>query len=265
MHGLGGSATNWTDLMAGLLPELDSHAVDLPGHGRSAPPADGRYDLDAHAAAVVEYIEHIGGPVHLFGNSTGGAIATRIAATRPELVRTLTLVSPALPVYRMQRGSDPRLAALLVPGLGEALAARIEKSSPEARLRRTLELCFGDVDKVPPQRLAEAEVEARRRANLPWAMASFLGTLRGLVRSYFERGPASLWGQAARVQAPTLVVFGSADRLVNVSVGYRAERTFPSCRLVVLPGVGHVAMMEVPDEVVPLVRQHVGSAEQLSA
>jgi pimeloyl-ACP methyl ester carboxylesterase len=265
VHGLGGSATNWTDLMAGLVPELDLHAVDLPGHGHSPASRTGRYDLDTHCAAVIAYIEHVGAPVHLFGNSTGGAIATRIAATRPELVRTLTLVSPALPVYRMQRSSDPRLAALLVPGLGEALARRLDKADPETQVRRTLELCFGDFASIPPQRLAEAQAEGRRRASTPWATAALVGTLRGLVRTYFERGSRALWAQAAQVQAPTLVIFGARDRLVPVSVGRRAARTFPSCRLVVLPGVGHVAQMESPERVVALVRGHVGDGEKVSA
>lgn len=265
LHGLGGSATNWTDLMAGL-PELDQHAIDLPGHGLSPAARSGRYDLDAHCGAVEAYLEHLGGgPVHLFGNSTGGAIATRIAATRPELVRTLTLVSPALPVYRIQRGSDPRLGALLVPGLGGVLARRIDRISPDVRVRATLELCFGDLDNLPAQRLAEAVAEGRARAARPWATESLVGTLRGLVRSYFERGPTALWTQAASVRLPTLVIFGELDRLVPLSVGRRAARTFPQCRLVVLPGVGHVAQMEVPERVIELVREHLVDDMQVSA
>src|SRR5688500_7587793 len=49
VHGLGGSAMNWTDLMGALGDVLDSEAVDLPGFGHSAPPADNRYTVGAHA------------------------------------------------------------------------------------------------------------------------------------------------------------------------------------------------------------------------
>src|SRR5215469_8587501 len=107
VHGLGGSALNWTDLM-GLLSQADSagppmtcDALDLPGFGFSPPPVDGDYSVAARAAAVISLIEHrADGPVHLIGNSLGGAISTRVAARRPDLVRTLTLISPALPDLR---------------------------------------------------------------------------------------------------------------------------------------------------------------------
>ena len=51
--------------------------------------------------SVISLIEQRGNwPVHLIGNSLGGAVSTRVAARRPDLVRTLTLISPALPDLR---------------------------------------------------------------------------------------------------------------------------------------------------------------------
>lgn len=106
VHGLGGSAANWTALMARLGGDLDGEAVDLPGFGESAPPADGDLGLSGHVRAVTGYLEASGrGPVHLFGNSLGGAVAVRLAALRPDLVRSLTLVSPALP--ELPRSAPP--------------------------------------------------------------------------------------------------------------------------------------------------------------
>src|SRR5215467_3492618 len=110
LHGLGGSSTNWTDLMDLLsrpvrghpaAPVLACAALDLPGFGCSPPPATGDYSIDAHATAVIGFIEEQDlGPVHLIGNSMGGAVSTRVAARRPDLVSTLVLVSPALPDLR---------------------------------------------------------------------------------------------------------------------------------------------------------------------
>ena len=71
-----------------------------------------------------------------------------------------------------------------------------------------------------------------------------------------------MWQQAARVQAPTLLVWGDRDRLVDVSLAPRAAQTFPDARLLVLPGVGHVAQMERPDLVA---RAFVGLLEELAA
>src|SRR6266536_2230145 len=76
VHGLGSSATNWTDLADQLSGSVTSLAVDLPGFGRSVPPRDFDYSIPAHADTVARFIRGLdGGPVHLFGNSMGGAIA----------------------------------------------------------------------------------------------------------------------------------------------------------------------------------------------
>ena len=250
VHGLGGSATNWTDLMGLLEGVVDGEALDLPGFGRSAPPRSGRYTLGAHARAVVEHLERRGrGPVHLFGNSLGGAVSTRVAADRPDLVRTLTLVSPALPNVRPARGSDPRLPLLLLPGLALLAKRRLAAQTPEQRARAVLDLCFADPSAVPASRVEEAVAEVRRRNGLSHAQDAFTASLRGLIGAHALRGERSLWRRAARVQAPTLLVWGDRDRLVDVALAPRAARTFPDARLLVLPGVGHVAQMERPEVV----------------
>ena len=77
VHGLGGSSLNWTDLMAQLSPSLACEALDLPGFGFSPLPAARRYSITAHAAAVIALIDKRGRwPVHLIGNSLGGAICS---------------------------------------------------------------------------------------------------------------------------------------------------------------------------------------------
>lgn len=108
VHGLGGSSQNWSALMPLLSDVVDGEAVDLPGFGDSPPPDDGNYSVTGHARAVIRLLDaEERGPVHLFGNSLGGAVATRVAAVRPDLVRTLTLISPALPEWRVQRPAVP--------------------------------------------------------------------------------------------------------------------------------------------------------------
>ena len=262
VHGLGGAATNWTDLMGLLAHRLDGEAVDLPGFGHSPPPASGRYRLSVHARAVVDLLDRRGrGPVHLFGNSLGGAVSTRVAAWRPDLVKTLTLVSPALPDLRPKRGSDPRLPLLLIPGVSSVAARRLAAQSPQARARAVLQLCYGDPRAVHPQRLAEAAEEVGRRNGLSHSQDAFTLSLRGLVGTYLQRGPTGLWAQAATVRAPTLLVWGDRDRLVDPALAPRAARTFPDSRLLVLSGVGHVAQMEVPDVVA---RTFLGMLDELA-
>jgi pimeloyl-ACP methyl ester carboxylesterase len=250
VHGLGGSSSNWTDVMALLRKHLECEALDLPGFGRSDPPRDGSYSLDSHATAVVRLIETRGrGAVHLVGNSLGGAVSTRVAAIRPDLVRSLTLISPALPDLRPRRGDDPVLPLLLLPGVQKLAWRRLQAQGAEARARAVLDLCYHDPSRVHPQRLHEATEEVARRAQLEWVAESFAGSLRGLITSYLQRGPSALWRQAASVNCPVTVIWGRHDRLTDVRLAERAQDVFPDSRLLVLDDAGHVAQLEHPETV----------------
>lgn len=261
VHGLGGSSVNWTDLVGLLRGRVEADMLDLPGFGRSAPSTQG-YRLGVHVRAVVRLLEERAcGPVHLFGNSLGGAVSTLVAARRPDLVRTLTLVSPALPSLRPRRGTDPRALLLLLPGTQGAVSRRLAAVPAEQRARAVLELCYADPSRVSPERLAEAVEEVERRRALPHESEAFLQSFRGLVGSYVTRGPRAVWRQAAEVAAPVLLVWGQQDRLVDVALAPRAARTFPDARLLVLPDVGHVAQLEQPETVA---RAFVGLQEELA-
>lgn len=250
VHGLGGSSLNWTDLAFLLADRLDGEAIDLPGFGLSDP---GRsYTIATMADRVIAWIEHSGrGPVHLFGNSLGGAISVRVAGLRPDLVRTLTLISPAMPFMDPRRSVQSRfLPLLLVPRVDRLAARRLATVSPEALATQMVAACWADPDRLHPDRFAEAIEEARRRSDVPWFMDAYMRSLRGLVgsfvRSYFP-GSNSQWRMAARITAPTLVITGRQDRLVDVRAAPAVAKLIADSRLLVLDKVGHVAQMERPD------------------
>jgi pimeloyl-ACP methyl ester carboxylesterase len=247
VHGLGGSSLNWTDLMALLQPHVDGWAVDLGGFGAPPPPRDGDMTPAGHARGVAELIDHIGnGPVHLFGNSLGGAVALQLAARRPDLVRTLTLVSPALPSLFATK-SNFHLPVIAVPGVGERLVPKYLESDAGGRVRGTIDVTFADPSRVPPERLAEAVAEVRERDHLPYASDAFLRSLRGLLRTFVDVGPNRPWKLAARVTCPTLVVYGRRDPLVDPRSAHRVTKHFRDAHVVVLPDSGHVAQMEHPE------------------
>ena len=248
LHGLAGSSVNWTDFAEALAPWLDGEAIDLPGFGRSGPAPDNDYSIDRFARVVIAFLDDRGrGPVHLFGNSMGGAIALQVAAGRPDLVRTLTLVSPAVPDLRVQRpGTNAGLALLLLPGVRPIVERRMAAMGPDARARGLIESCFADPARVPPNRLAEAVQDVRERQDLPWVHDAFTRSLRGLIRHYVSVGRQSPWSQMARISAPTLVVWGTEDKLVDVGLAPRVARTVAGARLLVLPDAGHVAQIEDP-------------------
>jgi len=270
VHGLGGSSTNWTDLMDLLSRRSDDHpavpplacsAIDLPGFGWSPPRPDGHYSVSSHAAAVIELIERRGHwPVHLIGNSMGGAIATRVAGRRPDLVRTLTLVSPALPDLR-PRPLPLRLAMAAAPGIGPRLVDWVRRLPADVRTDRMLKDLYTDPGLVHELRRAEEIAEVLRRDDLEYVNEALVLSARSLVGEYFRPGPRSLWRDAVRTTAPTLVLHGSHDRLVNPVMAAKAARSFRRARVLVLPGVGHVAMMERPAVVAAEIRAFLDWAQ----
>ncbi|MFI2430818.1 alpha/beta fold hydrolase [Streptomyces sp. NPDC018693] len=265
VHGLGGSSQNWSALMALLDGAVESEAVDLPGFGDSPPPDDGDYSVTAHARAVIRYLDAVGrGPVHLFGNSLGGAVSTRVAAVRPDLVRTLTLVSPALPELRVQRTAVPT-GLLGVPGAAALFSRLTREWTAEQRVRGVMALCYGDPGRVTPEAFEHAVEELERRLRLPYFWDAMTRSARGLVNAYTLGGQQGLWRQAERVLAPTLLVYGGRDQLVGFRMAQRAARAFRDSRLLTLPAAGHVAMMEYPDTVATAFRELLATTSSVGS
>ncbi len=249
VHGLAGASTNWTQLAGALSPFAAGYSVDLPGHGRSDPPARGRYTLSGDADLIADAIAQVSGrPVHLMGNSLGGYIATLLAARRPELVRSLTLISPAVPDLRLtsDRGADMRLGLLLAPGTTGIALRRLASIDPETRARGMGELCFGDPGMLSDDDYAAAAAELDWRAVLPWAHMATIASLRALMSSYLRPRRWSFRANAERVRVPVLVIWGTRDKLVDVRLAAPTAATFADSRLLVLRGLGHVAQMEDP-------------------
>jgi pimeloyl-ACP methyl ester carboxylesterase len=267
VHGLGGASPNWTDLAALLAVRFDGWALDLPGFGRSQPPPSGRYSVRGHVRAVVDVLEHIvaqpgeaaGQPVHLLGNSLGGLVSLLVASHRPDLVASLTLISPAMPVYRVPPAFTRALLLLLVPGIPSLAERRLAGITPEASVRAMVEICFGDPSRVPRERIEQSVEEMRERASQPWADRALTRSMRGLITSYLRVGAANAWRAARSLRPPTLVVWGSRDRLVDPALAPRLAAAVPDARLLVLEGVGHVAMLESPE---PTARAVLGLLEE---
>ena len=260
IHGLGGNASNWTDLMALLRDQLDGLAVDLPGHGWSPPPRDGDYSPQRSAESIAELIAiRFGGrTAHVFGNSMGGALALQLAARHPEQVKTLTLVSPALPKIGVRR-SNAHLPVIATPGVGMRLYKRYLEMDPVMRARATVDVCFADPNSVPQERMDQAVDEVRRRDELPYAGDAFLQSLRGLLATYLDRSQTRPWKLAEGIEIPTLLVYGRRDKLVDPIHAH--TKAFPDVRVLVVPDAGHVAQIEHPVLVANAWRALLGSEQ----
>ncbi|MBA8930045.1 pimeloyl-ACP methyl ester carboxylesterase [Kutzneria viridogrisea] len=248
VHGLGGSATNWTDLMGQLSASVNCLALDLPGFGRTPPPEGYDFSLARHTETVAAFLGGLDRPVHLFGNSMGGAIALALAAEHPELVRSVTLISPAMPDLRLdpRRVADPRLPLAFLPVVGEKVRASLAAMTPREQSEQVLRLCFARPWLVPEHRVREGVLETIERNGLPYYRSALAGSTIGLIKAWLRPRSGSLWRVVPKVQAPTLVVWGAQDRLVSVRKAPRTAGLLRRGRLLVLPYTGHCAQIERP-------------------
>lgn len=249
LHGLGGSSTNWTELASLLACCADGLAADLPGFGLSPPRSDGDYRMSTQADTIARLVAATGdGPVHLFGNSMGGAIALLLADRRPDLVRTLTLVSPAMPDLRLdiRRVTDPRMLWAVLPFVGRSARRALAALTARERTEQMLRLCFADPARITSARFDLAVAECAERMATPWASNEFGPAVAAILRDWLAPPARSLWAVAHRVRVPTLVIWGDRDRVISVRKAARTARLLPRGRLLVLPRTGHAAQMERP-------------------
>lgn len=255
VHGLGGMSTNWTDLMYALQYRLHAVALDLPGFGYSQP-FDQAPTITSFAQIVGDFIssKFPGQAVHLFGNSLGGAVVVELAAMRPELVKSITLISPALPEY-VPRRTNIHIPLVAIPYVGERLLQRWLRYTPDQRAWGTVLAVYGDPSRIHPQRWQEMLAETIRRDQVAHAGPTYLGALRALMLSFLRIGRSSMWRQFAGVKADVLVVHGRRDVLVNPRSAHDVTKLLPGATVVLLNNAGHVAQMEYPLEVARIWRE----------
>lgn len=253
VHGLGGSSLNWTALGLRLGDTVRGVAPDLPGFGRT--PLTGSAGINEQADVLVELIEReFGQPVHVFGNSMGGAASVALAARRPDLAASLTLISPALPHPRAS-ASALWFAAVATPRLGRIVLERTRKLPFDRRYQVSLAMVFGDPRALPEEVRAAYREELRRRDTDPWGMQATMDGARSILWSSLAPPRRSLWADAGKVECPVLLVYGGRDRLVDARIRTKAQQSFRNARLLYLPQSGHVAQMEHPEHVERAFRQ----------
>jgi pimeloyl-ACP methyl ester carboxylesterase len=251
VHGLAGSAVNWSAIAPLLTGTCRMLAVDLPAHGLTQSQGRGT-SVPAMRALLHRFIDAVPtGPVILFGNSMGGMISLQEASAAPAAVAGVVLIDPVLPLVPAMPDLvvTPMLAAYAVPVLGPLLMRRRRRRSPEGLVDSILSLCCVDTSRVPDGVLAQHVTVARHALSQPdteWQISAaarsmiaiFAGDLRG--RAY-QRAIGS-------ITCPVLLLHGTRDRLVPIAVARAAARANPAWTMIEMPGVGHVPQLEAPDE-----------------
>ncbi len=251
VHGLGGNHTNWIEVYDWLAERLRTIAVDLPGYGYSPPIRC--HDLDSLTSVLVELLETLGKPAVVIGNSMGGLLAERVAASRPELVADLVLIAPASPIASLRHHPDnglaARLAAQSFPGLGNLVAGAYRRLHTPQQLAETrLEIVAADASALPERVRATSIAMAERRAAMPWATRALVESTASLRRAILP--PWRFKRMIESIDHEALVLSGDRDVLVAPEAIDSLEALRPDWTFRRFEGVGHVPQMERAERVV---------------
>ena len=231
IHGFGASLYGWRHQLPPLVAAgYRVVALDNRGFGFSDKPAHG-YTNASYAHLVVSLLDSLGiASAVLVGHSMGGAIAAEVALNYPDRVRGLVLIDAA--GYGVRWPGVLRVARWRFVG---AIATSFRSRWVTGRVLRST---FAD-----PTKVTEADVD---QYYAPVPDPGYGRALRGVLREFrFD----SLGGRLSHVQAPTLILWGDADRWIPLRDGTRFAHELPRSEFVVLTRTGHDAPEESPDQV----------------
>jgi pimeloyl-ACP methyl ester carboxylesterase len=224
LHGFAASADNWNRFAARLTKAYRVIAPDLPGWGQSTRLGNESYAYPKQLERLHQFVTQMGlKRFHLVGHSMGGFLASAYAARYPEEVITLGLLAP-----HGVTEPQPSELALSVAAGDNWLVAR---SVPE--FDRLLNKVFA------------------RRPYLPKSVFKLLAAhaIRGAAQSAkifaeMQTNDPPLIERLGQIKAPALIVWGDQDRVLHVSCAEVFRQGVKSAELLVLPGVGHMPLVE---------------------
>lgn len=213
VHGFTQTAATWEPVLEALAPDVDALPIEVPEA------------LDFETTAAV--IGARGGPARYVGYSMGGRLCLALALDRPDLVRSLVLIS-ASPGIADPRERASRRAA------DEQLALDVERDGVDAFLERWLaQPLFASL----PRDLAR--LDDRRRGNS-------VERITHQLRALGQGAQPSLWDRLGELSMPVLLVTGAYDRRYRDLATAMARAIGDNARTVTVDNAGHAVHLEQP-------------------
>jgi pimeloyl-ACP methyl ester carboxylesterase len=226
IHGFGGSLHSWEAWADGLAASHRVIRFDLPGSGLSSPDPTGDYADARTMQLLIALMDQLGvGRADIVGHSIGGRMAWTFAATHPERVNKLVLVSPdgfARPGFVY--GSTPEVPATV---------KLMRYALPKTLLKMSLAPAYGN-----PQFMTD-ELATRYHDLMlgPGSRDALIARMQQTVLV----DPLPL---LARIQAPTLLVWGEADGMIPFANSADYLKTISNVKLAAFKGIGHLPQEE---------------------
>ncbi|MBJ7902612.1 alpha/beta fold hydrolase [Streptomyces sp. DSM 110735] len=238
LHGGGPGASgvsNYARNIAELAKEYRVVVPDLPGYGRSTKGIDAADPFGDLASGIRALLDELDlEKAHLVGNSYGGACALRLALDTPDRVGRMVLMGP---------GGIGTTRALPTPGLNSLLNYYGGDGPSRLKLEKFIRnhLVFNAAD------IPDSVIDERYRASLdpeviaapPLRRPSGPGAVRTLVKMDFTRDR-----RLSRLPVPTLVLWGTRDKVNRPSGGRMLAERMPNCDLYLVANTGHWVQFE---------------------
>jgi len=246
IHGLTNSSRSWARLVDALNTDHRILAPDLYGHGASAKPMRD-YSLSAHAATLRDLLDRLGiDRVTLVGHSLGGGIAMQFCYLFPERANRLVLVSSG----GLGRSVSPLLRAATLPGAEWVLPliasdwVRVRAEAVGRTLAKTGWRPSPDVTEAWRGFTSLADADSRR---------AFLATTRSVI----DPGGQTVTAHdhlPMVIEIPTLVVWGTRDRMIPAWHATTAHQAFPGSRVELFVDAGHFPHLDEPERFAEVLR-----------
>ena len=228
LHGFAADKDNWLRFSRHLTQDYRVIALDLPGFGDSDLPP-GSYDVGTQAERLADILDELGvQQAHVLGNSMGGQIAALFAARYPERVRSLALFANA----GIESPHKSELYQLLTSGSPNPLVVKQPQD-----FDKLLRFVFVEPPYLP---------ESLKRYLGERAMAK--ATHYDQVFKQLVERPVPLAPELPKIQAPTLLLWGRQDRVLDVSSIEVMQPLLNKPNVVIMDNVGHAPMLERPEE-----------------
>lgn len=243
-HGMLRSRRMFDAQVAALRDRYRCVRYDHRGQGASESPRDRVIDLETVYADAVALIEALDvAPCHWVGLSMGGMVGMRLAARRPDLLRSVVLLETTAERDRTAAAIQGKLSMATLRVLGPALAARV-------LLTPTMRLFYGSTFRHDPARRTEYLNE--RKSMREAARITSPAVERGIL------GRRPVAHELAAIHLPTLVIVGEEDAPCPPATARRLADAIAGARLEIVAGAGHTSTVEQPEAVTTLIEDFLG-------
>ncbi|SNS22015.1 alpha/beta fold hydrolase [Pseudomonas segetis] len=235
IHGVVSSLHTWDDWFFEFNPHYRVIRFDLPGFGLTGPSKDGVYTVERMLRILGLLMDHLHVERASFaGSSLGGYLAWNFALSQPNRVEKLVLIDPA--GYAMDK-LPWMIAASQLPGSTILMPIWM----PRTLIAQGVKEVYGDRKRIKAS-VVERYYRLSRRPGNRRAMMQIFRQLVLTNRTQLLQTPAAV----ARLEVPTLLLWGEVDRWIPPAQVRLWQRDLPSIQVKTYPGVGHLPMEEIP-------------------